>query len=276
MQDVSIEDFRMIRDLIKERCGIWLADAKTNFLSSRLNHRFEATNTDNMKDYFLYLKFDPNGGKELDDLVDAVTVNETYFFREHAQLEDFSNEAVPKLLSQKQPGSPLAIWSAGCATGEEPYTIAMMLLEHPLKLPAPMINVLGADINRGVLGAARAGRYDSYSVRHVPPHYLLKYFDKLPDGRYAVKEQVKQLVKFAQINFMDPFSTGRMRELDGIFCRNVIIYFDDRDKGRCIDNLSRSLTRGGYLFLGHAESLSRASSLFDVVRFKQTVAYRNV
>jgi len=276
MQDLSMEDFRTIRDLIKERCGIWLSDAKTHFLARRLNHRLKATNTDTVKEYFFYLKYDPNGGKELDDLVDAVTVNETYFSRENGQLEDFSNELVPKILEKKQRGAPLSVWSAGCSSGEEPYTLAMMLLEHPLKLGASMINVFGSDINRSILGAAREGRYDGYSVRHVPPNYLLKYFDKTPDGRYAVKEQVKQLVKFAHINFMDPFSTGRMREMDAIFCRNVIIYFDEKDKGRCIDNLRRSLTKGGYLFLGHSESLSRTSSLFDVVRLKQTLAYRNV
>lgn len=274
MPDISIEDFRTIRELIKERCGIWLSDAKTNFLGMRLAHRLKATNTDNAKDYFFYLKYDPNGGKELDDLVDAVTVNETYFFRENAQLDDFMNDVVPKILEQKR-GGPLSIWSAACSSGEEPYTIAMMLLEHPLKLGTATINVVGSDINRNIMGVAREGRYDSYSVRHVPPYYLLKYFDKMPDGKYAVKDPVKQLVKFVHINLMDPFSTGRMKEIDAIFCRNVIIYFDDKDKGRCIDNLRRSLTKGGYLFLGHSENLSRSSSLFDVARLKQTVAYRN-
>jgi chemotaxis protein methyltransferase CheR len=276
MQDLSMEDFRTIRNLIRERCGIWLSDAKTQFLAMRLNHRLKATNTDTVKEYFFFLKYDPNGGTELDDLVDAVTVNETYFFRENAQLEDFSNELAPKILEKKQRGAPLSIWSAGCSSGEEPYTLAMMLLEHPLISSTSMINVFGSDINRGILGAAREGRYDDYSVRHVPPHYLLKYFDKTPDGRYAVKEQVKQLVKFAHVNFMDPFSTGRMREMDAIFCRNVMIYFDDKDKGRCMDNLRRSLAKGGYLFLGHSEILSRTSSRFDVVRLKQTTAYRNV
>jgi len=276
MQDLSKEDFRMIRDLIKERCGIWLSDAKTNFLSMRLTHRLKATNMDSVKDYFFYLKYDPNGGKELDDLVDAVTVNETYFFRENGQLEDFSNDLAPKILENKQRGAPLSIWSAGCSSGEEPYTIAMMLLEHRLKLETSMINVIGSDIKRSILGAARAGHYDDYSVRHVPPHYLLKYFDKATDGRHTVKERVKQLVTFVHINFMDPFSTGRMRDIDAIFCRNVMIYFDDKDKGRCMENLRRSLAKGGHLFLGHAEILSRTSLPFDVVRLKQSVAYRKV
>lgn len=269
--NLTAEDSRPIRELIKEKSGIWLSDAKTVFLESRLASRFKATNMDNAKDYFLYLKHDSNGRRELDCLVDAVTVNETYFFRENTQLEDFCNEVVPELLGRN--GGILSIWSAGCSSGEEPYTLAMMLLEH--NIDATRINVIGSDINRNILHFAREGCYDGYSVRHVPSHYLLKYFDKTPDGRYCVKERVKQLVKFANVNFIDPFSTGRMKDIGCIFCRNVIIYFDEKDKGRCIDNLRRSLIKGGYLFLGHSELLSRSSSLFDVVRIGETIAYRN-
>lgn len=149
-------------------------------------------------------------------------------------------------------------------------------MEHPLKISPSMINILGSDINHAVLRSAREGFYSDYSVRHLPPYYLLKYFDKNPDGTYVLKEQVKQLIKFAHINFMDSFATGRIRDIDCIFCRNVIIYFDDEDKGRCINNLYRSLTKGGYLFLGHSESLGRISNLFEVVRLKQTIAYKRL
>jgi len=274
MNELTIEEFRTLRDLIKERSGIWLSDTKVSFLSVRLNHRLKATNMESAKDYFFYLKYDPEGGGELDNLVDAATVNETYFFREDAQLEDFSDEIVPQILEQKPGGAPITIWSAGCSTGEEPYTLAMLLLEHPLRIEPSRINIIASDINRSILSAAREGVYDSYSVRRTPPLYLLKYFEKRNDGKYLVNEKVRRLVKFVHINFMDPFATGRIRDVDAAFCRNVIIYFDDIDKGRCIDNLRRSLVKGGYLHLGHSESLSRSSSLFDVVRLKQTVAYR--
>jgi chemotaxis protein methyltransferase CheR len=270
--ELTVAESRPIRELIKERSGIWLADSKTVFLALRLAPRLKSTNMDTVRDYFFYLKYDANGEKELDHLVDAVTVNETYFFRENTQFDDFCSVVVPSLMEQNK-GRPLSIWSAGCSSGEEPYTIAMRLLE--MQIDPGLINVIGTDINRHILDAAREGRYDSYSVRHVPPLYLLKYFDKIADGRYSVKKQVKQLVKFAHVNFMDPFSTGRMRDIGCVFCRNVIIYFDEKDKGRCIDNLRRSLIKGGYLFLGHSETLSHSSSLFDVVRLKQTIAYRN-
>lgn len=276
MNELAIEEFRTLRDMIKERSGIWLSDTKVSFLSVRLNHRLKVTNIESAKDYFFYLKYDPEGGAELDNLVDAATVNETYFFREDAQLEDFSNEIVPKILEQKTGGEPITIWSAGCSTGEEPYTLAMLLLEHPLQIEPSRISIIASDINRSILSAAREGVYDSYSVRRTPPLYLLKYFEKRDDGKYLVNEKVRRLVKFAHINFMDPFATGRIRDMDAAFCRNVIIYFDDIDKGRCIDNLRRSLAKGGYLHLGHSESLNRSSSLFDVVRLKQTVAYRKL
>ncbi len=276
MMEISIEDFKTIRDMIRERCGIWLTDSKINFLKIRLNHRLKDTNMETVKDYYYYIKYDPNADKEMDDLIDAVTVNETYFYREEAQLEDFNHEIVPRILEQKKGLSPVSIWSAGCSTGEEPYTLAMLLMEHPLKISPSMINILGSDINHAVLRSAREGFYSNYSVRHLPPYYLLKYFDKNPDGTYVLKEQLKQLIKFAHINFMDSFATGRIRDIDCIFCRNVIIYFDDEDKGRCINNLYRSLTKGGYLFLGHSESLGRISNLFEVVRLKQTIAYKKL
>jgi chemotaxis protein methyltransferase CheR len=274
MTELTLEEFRFVRDRTKERSGIWLSEIKVNFLSIRLSHRLKAMNIDSVKDYCFYLKYDPGRGEELDELVDATTVNETYFFRENAQLEDFNNEVVPRILEQNKNSGTISIWSAGCSTGEEPYTLAMLLLEHPLRIDPSRITILGSDINRNILNAAREGLYDSYSLRHTPPLYLLKYFEKKSDGRYQVSEDVKRLVRFAHINFMDSLATGRVRDIDASFCRNVIIYFDDVDKGRCIDNLRRSLTNGGYLLLGHSESLSRSSSLLDVVRLKQTVAYR--
>lgn len=275
MPELTIEDFRTLRKMIKERSGIWLSDTKVSFLNVRLDHRLKARNIDNVKEYFLFLKYDPGGGEELDNLVDAATVNETYFFREDAQLEDFSNEVVPEILGKKEGSASITIWSAGCSTGEEPYTLAMLLLEHPLRIDPSRATIIASDINRSVLSAAREGLYDSYSVRHTPPYYLLKYFEKRDDGRYLVSEKVKRMVRFTHINFMDPFATGRVRDVDAAFCRNVIIYFDDVDKGRCIENIRRSLSKGGYLLMGHSESLSRSSSLLDVVRLKQTVAYRN-
>jgi chemotaxis protein methyltransferase CheR len=272
--ELSTEDFKIIRDIIKKRSGIWLPDSKTTFLKIRLRHRLKVTNTETVKNYYYYIKYDPNGEKEIDDLIDAVTVNETYFFRDDDQLDDFSTEIVPRLLEKKGVFDPVSIWSAGCSTGEEPYTLAMLLLEHPLNIEPSRINIVCSDISGSVLQSAREGLYDEYSIRNIPPYYLLKYFEKDENGKYRIKKQAKDVVNVSRINLMDAFAAGRIRNMDCVFCRNVIIYFADNEKETCISHLYRSLKKGGYLFLGHAESLGRISSLFESIRLKRTVAYR--
>ncbi|MBF0549793.1 MAG: protein-glutamate O-methyltransferase CheR [Deltaproteobacteria bacterium] len=267
------EDLDNIRNLIKSRCGIWLAETKMNFLTIRLAHRLKVTGMETPKDYCYYLKYDPGGDEELNQLIDAVTVNETYFFRDLDQLSDFSEEIVPAMMKNKREWDSIRIWSAGCSTGEEPYTLAMLLLEHSQKIDASRISIIASDISDTVLRAAREGIYDDYSVRYVSPWLLLKYFDKDRDGRYVLKETVKTVVKFAHINLMDPFATGRVKEMDCIFCRNVILYFDDDDKEKCTQYLYRGMNKGGHLVLGRAESLGRISNLFDVVRLKRTTVY---
>jgi chemotaxis protein methyltransferase CheR len=176
-------------------------------------------------------------------------------------------------MQHKRGWDPIKIWSAGCSTGEEPYTLAMLLLEHPLTIDSSRINIIASDISNTVLRSAREAQYDDYSVRYVPPHYLLKYFDKNSKGKYTLHEKIKGLVKFARINLMDPFATGRIKDIDCIFCRNVILYFDDEDKDKATQYLYRTLTNGGRLVLGRAESLGRISNLFGVLRQKRTTVY---
>jgi chemotaxis protein methyltransferase CheR len=271
--DLSKHDFENIRDLIKHRSGIWLSDAKRNYLSVRLSRRMKATGAETVKEYFYYLKYDIGGETELNNLVDEVAIHETYFFRDEEQLEDFSSHIVPMILKKKQVPSPINIWSAGCSTGEEPYTLTMLLFEHPSIIEPTRIHIIGSDISSAVLQSAREGIYDQHSIRYVPPHYLLKYFTKIGDDQYAVNDKVKDRVRFAHVNLMDPFATARIREIDCIFCRNVILYFNDSDKEKCTEYLYRSLNKGGCLVLGRPESLGRISGLFEVVRLKHTVIY---
>jgi len=271
--DLAAENFIILRDLIKEKCGIWLSESKTNFLKIRLKNRLKVTNMDTIRNYYYYLKYDPNGEKEIEELIDAVTVNETYFFREQDQLNDFIQGVVPELMEQKQGINPLRIWSSASSTGEEAYTLAMLLLENSFKTRVSKFEILGSDISPSVLRSAREGRYDDYSTRHIPPLYMLKYFDKI-NGKYVLKPRAKEMVTFARVNLMDSFSTGRITNMDCVFCRNVLIYFDDKDKARCIENLYRSLNKGGYLLLGHAESLAHVFSPFEVVRINKSVVYK--
>ena len=272
--DLSREDFEQIRKVVKNRSGIWLSDAKLNFLKLRLAPRLRETSMETARDYYYFLKYDSNGEKELDDLVDAVAVNETYFFREEHQLKDFMQGIIPQLSHVNKGMNPLSIWSAACSTGEEPYTLAMLLLEHASTIHPSKIRILASDISQTALHAAREGIYDNYSLRYLPESYRVKYFDETWDGRYAIKNRVKQLVNFGRINLMDSFAANRVKNMECIFCRNVLIYFDDVDKSRCINNLYQSLVSGGYLLLGHSESLARISDLFEIVRMNNSVLYK--
>lgn len=271
---LSKVDFDSIIRLIKEYSGIWLSDMKMTFLETRLSSRLKETNMDTAKDYFYYLKYDTQREQELERLVDAVAIKETYFFRDEEQLEDFSQQIVPELLKKKAAGQPLVVWSAACATGEEPYTLAMLLLEHPARLHPSRINILASDISPTALQAAREGIYDTYNLRHVDGHYLEKYFEGNSNGKYQVIDRVKHLVSFANVNIINSFNTSRINNIDCIFCRNVLIYFDDQDKARCLNNFYQPLKKGGYLLTGQAENLSRLNHLFEAVRLKKTTAYR--
>lgn len=272
--ELSREDFDSIRHIIKDRSGICLGDTKISFLKSKLAQRLRNTNTETVKDYYYYLKYDSNRESELDYLIEAIAIGETYFFRHVEQLGDFSDQIAPEILGRRKSMQTLAVWSAGCSTGEEAYTLAMLLLESPCKIQPGSIYILASDISPAALHSAREGIYDDYSVRHVPKYFLENYFDRNREGKHAIKPQLKQIVRFASINLLDSRSMGRVRNMDCIFCRNVMIYFDDRDKGRCAENLYESLNSDGYLLLGHSESLGRITNLFEPAKLKQTVVYR--
>ncbi len=272
--DMSQEDFDNIRLLIKDRSGISLGATRVGVLASKLAHRLKETNSESIKEYYFYLKYDSKGSYEIDNLIESVTIGETFFFRHQEQLDDFSEQVLPEILKRRRLLHPLSIWSAGCSTGEEAYTLAIMLLESNCKLNQDSINILASDINSSSLRHAREGVYDEYSVRYVPRHLLTKYFEKTGNGKYLLSSTIKKFVRIASVNLMDPHSTGRIRDIDCIFCRNVMIYFDDSDKKRCAEHLYESLSDDGFVFLGHSESLGRISNLFEPFRLKHTIAYR--
>lgn len=272
--DLSQEDFQNMRSIIKDRSGIFLGDTKINFLRSKLAQRIRETNSGSVKDYYYYLKYDGKGQAELDSLIESVAIGETFFFRHTEQLSDFAGRVAPEIVSRRKIASHISIWSAGCSTGEEAYTLAILLLESHCNLRPSSINILASDINASALQSAREGIYDNYSVRNVPVNLLEKYFDAKGKDKFAIKSEVKALVRFASINLIDHHSTGRVRNMDCVFCRNVMIYFDDKDKSRCAENLYESLSQDGYLFLGYSESLGRISNLFEPMKLKETIAYR--
>jgi chemotaxis protein methyltransferase CheR len=268
---LDFDDFDALRRLIREHCGIWLGDSKVTFLQVRLGDRMRARNISSAQEYYYFLKYDAHGGEEMQRLIDTVTVHETWFFRETGPLEAWREVALPDLM--KHDGR-VRLWSAGCATGEEPYTLAMLLLEVYPATAVDRFEIMATDISRRALEIACAGVYDPHSLRHADSRWLTKYFRPAPGGRQAVCEKVRRLVRFGQANLIDPALARRLRGVDAILCRNVIIYFDDQSRRTALASFHAALKPGGYLMLGHSESLVHTVTPFEVARVGGTIVYR--
>jgi len=265
LQDTT---FKQLRDFIYDKCGIFIPETKKYLLEKKLATRLDQRHLKTFDEYLPFLRSSLNGD-ELGKLFDAVTVNETYFFREPQQLTVFTDSIVARAIEHK--GSrDLRVWSAACSTGEEPYTIAMMLME---KKSYTKLEIFGSDISGNVLEAAQKGVFGSYSMRNVVEPYLSKYFKKNGTG-HEIDTYVKSMVKFMNINLIDEKKVRALQGVDVIFCRNVLIYFDDKAKQRAVSLLYDSLRPGGFLIIGSAESLHNVTRAFRPVLFNKVVAYQ--
>lgn len=265
--------FRLLRDLISDYCGIYFDESSGYILERRLNRRLKLHMFDNFRDYYRFLLYDRRKEEELAAVVDILTVNETYFFREMNQLKAFSDEISEEILLANKTSKKLRIWSAGCSSGEEPYTLAMLLMEKGGRFRDFDIEILGSDINRRVLQTARKGLYRKNSFRAIDEYYLLKYFVKEDDG-YRIKDEVKKLVNFNYLNLLDPIKVKLIGAMDIIFCRNVLIYFNPDSKKKLVYNFYQRLHDGGYLLLGHAESLINITTSFTLKHLKSDMVYQ--
>lgn len=270
---MSDDTFRLIRDFIRNYCGIYFDDGSKFLLEKRLSRRVENYLLNNFEDYYHFLMYDKRRDEELTSVIEILTVNETYFFREFSQLKALSDEIIPEIGERKKDRKRLRIWSAGCATGEEPYTIAILILEKNL-MPEWEIEILGSDINQRVLHAARRGIYRKNAFRSIDDHYIRKYFTDEGEGNYRIVDPVRSLVNFSLLNLVDPFKVRFVGKMDVIFCRNVIIYFDRDTKKKVINNFYDRLTEEGYLLLGHSESLMNISTDFMLRHFKNDLVYQ--
>jgi len=266
--------FRLLRDFIHDYCGIFFDDGSKFLLERRLNRRLELHQLKSFEEYYHFLRYDRKREEEIVVLVDNLTTNETYFFREVAQLKAFSEEILPELRSGNTGKKSLRIWSAGCSTGEEPYTIAILLLESGNWWRDWQVEIMGSDINQRVLHTARKGMYKKGSHRATPPDMLRKYFIEEGKGDYRIIDAVRQHVSFSYVNLLDPFKTSLIRDLDIIFCRNVIIYFDRDAKKKVIETFYDKLQEGGYLLLGHSESLINISAAFTLRTLRNDMVYQ--
>jgi chemotaxis protein methyltransferase CheR len=266
------EVFRLLRDLIRDYCGIYFDDGSRYVLEKRLSRRVRKLHLSSFRDYFRHLLYDKNRKEELTSIIDILTVNETYFFREKNQLKTFSEEVLPELQETKKDTKRLRIWSAGCSTGEEPYTIAMLVLEKG-SFHNWTIEILGSDINQRVLQVARRGIYRKNSFRTTEEYFLDKYFEE-ENGFFRISDNAKQQVNFNLLNLLDPFKVQLVGKMDVIFCRNVLIYFDLLSRKKVVDVFSERLAEGGYLLLGHAESLINISTAFQLKHFQHDMLYQ--
>ncbi len=272
---LSDETFRELRDFIYERTGIYVPDNKKYFLENRLSRVIKERNFHNYEDYLNFLKFSSNKS-DIARLFDAVTTNETFFFREPQQFEVLANHLIPQIVKENaQMGrKDIKIWSAACSTGEEPYTIAMILLEKP-ELALIKKEIYASDISESVLMSARKGIYGSYAVRNIPSVYMAKYF-KDSGGLYVISEQVKSMVKFMNINLIDEKEVKQLKGIDVVFCRNVLIYFDDKAKKKAVSLIYDVLRPKGYLFVGTSESLHNVTRAFRPVVINKVIVYQKI
>jgi len=254
-------DFERFRKLIYERSGICLNTKKKGLLHSRLIKRLQEKGFKSFKDYYQYVVNDKN---EIIYLIDSISTNVSEFFREFSHFEFLKDYILPEIFLKKK---HIYIWCAGCATGEEPYSLAILLLENMKDYRFKNIKILATDISTKALEIAKMGIYEEKKVKNIPLSLLKTYFQKgigKWDGYYRVKHFVKDIVIFKWFNLMDYCSFKR--PFDIIFCRNVMMYFDKKTNQKLIEYLYRYLSKGGYLFIGHSESLMNLDHKFRYIK----------
>jgi chemotaxis protein methyltransferase CheR len=271
---MSADEFRLLRDFVYQHCGLNFTEDSKYLLEKRLGKRLQKHNLKNFKDYYYFLRYNPNKDQELTEVIDQLTTNETYFFREDFQLRTFVEDILPEIRKRKeQEGKQtLRIWSAGCSSGEEPYTIAMLLLDQPW-LKSWRVEVIGTDISQRVLHMAREGLYGEASFRNTESHQKKRFFIE-HGGKLRVKDDVRNLVTISHLNLFDTPRIALLGKMDAIFCRNVIIYFDQAGKRSVIENFFQRLVPEGFLLLGHSESLINLSTAFQLRHFKHDMVYQ--
>jgi len=268
---LSDELFDKFIKLIYKQTGLHYEYNKKYFVQKRIEKRAELLEMETLNEYFMMLKFS-NDSSEFYRLINDLTVNETYFFRDFPQLRNFAEDVLPVFVKNQKGRKKIKIWCAACSTGEEPYTMFIILQEMLDKPEEWDIQILASDINTEVLKSARVGLYESRAVKDVPPEYLEKYFTNRKD-KYLISINARKSVSFKQINLMNENEIGDINGCDFIFCRNCLIYFNDESRRSVLSSFYKSLNIGGFLFLGHSESVGRISSAYKAQRIGDTTVY---
>jgi chemotaxis protein methyltransferase CheR len=271
---LSLEQYGRLCRIIYDRLGLSFDDKKIHFLSKRVFTRMDCLKLDNPADYLMRLAYGENAEAEMQALANLITTNETYMFREYEQLEAFANSCLPEIVVSKkaQGDRSLRIWTAGCSSGEETYTIAIIVREVFPEIIDWDLQILATDIDEERLAMADAGVYGERSMKNVPSEYLSRHFVRHGDD-WRVKPRTQSLLTIQHLNLHDRPRMRQMRAFDFIFCRNVLIYFDDASRKAAVDHFYNALSPGGFLFLGHSESVGRISSAFRLRRMGEHLVY---
>lgn len=270
---ISAQDFVRFRDIFYRKTGIMFADNKRYFVDKRLQQRMSSGGYATFCEYFDKVCFQASG-EELQHLVNAMTVNETYFYREDYQLKCLVQSLLPEITRGKANGAPVKIWSLPCSTGEEAYSITFHLLEYWNRVDDFNIEIIASDIDTEVLRRARQGIYSERSLQYVPKATLAKYADEIGGGQYQIRDEIRNSISFTQVNIMDVGRSRLYADIDVVFCRNLLIYFDDLSRREAAETIYAALNPGGFVCLGHSESMSRISSLFEMRKFTEAMVYQ--
>lgn len=271
---LSKENFEKIGEFIYRKSGIYLeVDKHYDKLAKYIDSRASELGLDSFRKYFFTLRFDDKEGVEFQELMNAITVNETYFFREKDQFEVLVNSILPELHSRMPASKPIRILSSPCSTGEEPYSMILHIVEENNIVNERDIEVVGIDIDSKVIKKAQIGKYSDRSIHAIPKNILSKWFDKAPLG-YQLGEDLLGSVDFQVANIFDKAEMRRLGKFDVIFSRNMLIYFDDASRKEVAMTFYDMLNPGGYVLLGHAEYMSRIVSVFNAKKVDKTLIYQ--
>lgn len=273
---LSSESFEKWRQFIYKSCGIYFQDNKKYLLESRLLKRLNVLKINSYEEYFNYINIGPRKSREMQELFEAITINETYFFRNQPQQDALIQKIIPELIQAKynSPSKKIRIWSAASSSGEEAYSIAMVINEF-IKPRFPMFafEIVGTDISKEMLEKARNGLYNDYAIKNLPINFLKKYFSRTARG-FEISNEIKKYASFMELNLYDDFKMKTMTNFDVIICANVLIYFDVKSKIKVVNHLYNNLNKGGYLFIGYSETLHGISQAFKITSFPKTIGYK--
>ena len=270
---ISDEEFTNFSSYMYKKIGVVFTESKRYFVDKRVEQRVIATNCATFSEYFSLLRLD-SSGREMQEMVNLLTVNETYFLRENYQFDTLVKYILPEIAARKTKGDRIRIWSLPCSTGEEPYSIAISILEQWKDTDDFYLEIFASDIDTAVLEKCRKGIYGERSLQHISRDLRKKYFEKLPDGQYQIIRSLRESIEFSRVNIHEMSDMVKIKSIDVVFCRNLLIYFDDISRREAIAKIYDAMADQGFILLGHSESMSRISSAFTSRRLGESMVYQ--